>query len=169
MEKLIHNFGIDWKLLAAQAVNFFLLLIILKKFAYAPILTILRARKERIEKGICDAEMAEAKLRESESEKQSILKHAHGEALSIMDATEAKAKSRDDALLAESHKKVEHIVADAKRLIKEEKAKTGEEVFRDTKELVRLGLIKVLGKLPPKDRDAVLIEDALKELRAQNL
>jgi len=34
MSELIHNLGIEWKVLLAQIVNFGLLLVLLKKFLY---------------------------------------------------------------------------------------------------------------------------------------
>ncbi|MBI2056149.1 MAG: F0F1 ATP synthase subunit B [Candidatus Sungbacteria bacterium] len=169
MSELIHNFGIDWKLLAAQAVNFFVLLIILKKFAYGPVLTILRQRRERIEQGISDAEAAGEKLRESEQEKEQILKTAHVEALSIVNTAEETAKKHGEEIIVHANKKVETVVADAKRLIEEEKSKMGDDVLRGGRELVRLGIVKVLGKLPAAERDEVLIEEALKELKTINV
>lgn len=165
MSELIHNFGIDWKLLAAQAVNFFILLVILKKFAYGPVLNILHLRRERIEQGIRDAEEAGRKLQESEREKESLLKAAHAEALSLVDTAEATAKKRGEEIVAHANKKVETVVVDAKRLIEEEKAKMGDEVLRGGRELIRLGIMKVLGKLPPGERDRELIEEALRELK----
>ena len=60
--ELLSNLGINGKLLLAQIVNFFILLYILKRFAYKPILKVLDDRKEKIEKGLRDAENAKDKL-----------------------------------------------------------------------------------------------------------
>ncbi len=169
MEQLIHNFGIDWKLLIAQAVNFFILLALLKKFAYGPVLEILRKRKVRIEDGVRFAYEAEEKLRESGLLQEAILKDAHKEALSIVGASENTAKKRKDEIITESNEKVKIIIADARQAIEEEKAKIGDEVFREAKDLVRLGIMKVLGKLSPGDRDEALIQEALRELTSVKL
>lgn len=165
MSELIHNFGIDWKLLAAQAVNFFILLIILKRFAYGPILEMLRVRKERIEQSIKDAEEAAKKLQEGEQEKQLLLKTAHAEALSIVNASEESGKKRGEEVIAAAHKKVETIATDMKRAIEEEKAKMSDQVMQSARDLIHMGIVKVLGKLPPSERDQELIEEALKELK----
>lgn len=166
MEELIHNFGIDWKLLIAQAVNFFVLLFLLQKFAYGPILKMLHRRKEKIEGGIRFANEAEEKFRMSEKERERVLIQARGEALAIVSSSEDTAKKRGAEIVAESNKKVEAIVLGAKRTIEEEKAKMGEEVFHDAKELVREGIKRVIGKLPAKERDNALIDDALRELKS---
>ncbi len=126
----------------------------------------LRKRKKKIEEGIQFAKDAEEKLRQSSREREAILKKAEEEALRVVSMSEETAKKRESEILAQSNKKVEAVVAGAKRVIEEEKAKMGEELFQKTRSLVEQGIIKVLGKLPPKERDQALIEEALRELKA---
>lgn len=166
MEELIKHFGIDWKLLLAQAVNFLILLVILKKFAYGPIVKILQKRKEEIEKGLKFTAEAKTKLEKIGEEREAVLKESRIEGLNIVSNAENTAKIRKDEILKEAAKKSEALVSDAKRAIGEEKAKMGDEVYKETKELVRLAVAKVLGKLPAEDRDKTLTEEALKELKS---
>ena len=56
------NLGIDIKLLTAQVINFALLLLILRRFAYQPMLQLMDERSARIEQGLKDAEAAAKKL-----------------------------------------------------------------------------------------------------------
>ena len=168
MSELIHEFGIDWKLLLAQAVNFLVLLYVLKRFAYAPILNMLQKRREEIEKGIRMRDEAEENLKQIDVLKEKTLEVAKAEALQIVSKGEAIAKEKKDEILADTAKKSESIIAEAKRLIREEKAKMGEEVFNDAKELVREGVAKVLGKMEPEERDRVLIQKALEELKSNS-
>jgi len=76
MEELFAAFGINWKLLLFQAVNFGLLLAGLTFFLYKPVLKMLRERQALVEKGVKDAEEAERKVKEIEHEKGSILQKA---------------------------------------------------------------------------------------------
>ena len=46
--------GIDWKLLIAQAVNFGILFLVLRRFAYKPMLDFLENRSAQIDKGLKD-------------------------------------------------------------------------------------------------------------------
>ena len=55
MEQLFSQLGIDWHLLLSQAVNFFLLLIVLRVFAYKPLLAFLHERRRKIEEGLAKA------------------------------------------------------------------------------------------------------------------
>ena len=166
MEELIRNFGIDWKLLIAQAVNFFILFLLLKKFAYKPILQALKKRKDEIEKGLRFTHEAEEKIKNIERLKEDALKKVNLQALTIVSEAEGTAKKHKDEIVQGAHKKVETIIADSKRLIEQDKAKMGEKIYEDAKSLIRLGLLKVLDKLPSEEKDKKLIQDALNELKA---
>lgn len=169
MSELIKHFGIDWKLLLAQAVNFFILFFLLKRFAYGPILKMLRKRREDIEKGIKFSKEAEEKMEQIEELKENTLKTANTQALTIVNKAEETGKVRKDEIIREANKKVETIVADAKKIIEEEKSKMGDEVYKNAQTLIELGLQKVIGKIPSAERDKKLIEEALKELRGVRL
>lgn len=166
MSELIHNFGIDWKLLLAQAVNFFVLLFLLQRFAYKPILKMLKKRKEEIEKGLEFTKAAKEELKKTGELREETLKQAQTEALALVTVAEETGKKKKEEILSDAHRKVEGIVADAKRVIEEEKAKMGQNVQKNAEELVRAGVAKVLGRLSPEERDAYLIKEALKELKS---
>ncbi len=165
MSELIKHFGIDWRLLIAQAINFFILLILLKKFAYGPILKMLRKRREEIEKGVKFTKEAREKLEQIEELKEQTLKTANSQALTIVTKAEESAKVRGEKIIQETNKKVETIVTDAKKAIEEEKAKMGDEVYKNSQILISMGLARVIGKISPAERDKELIAEALKELK----
>ena len=51
MQQLLSQLGINWELLVSQAVNFALLLIVLRLFVYKPLLKLLHDRRARIQDG----------------------------------------------------------------------------------------------------------------------
>jgi len=165
MSELIKHFGIDWKLLIAQAINFFILLFLLKKFAYGPILKMLHLRREGIERGLKASREAEEKLEQIEELKEDTLKKARRQALTIVGQAEKSAKTRQEEIIQGGHQKAELVMADAKKVIEEEKAKIGEEVYKNAETLIKLGLEKVLGRMPAKERNEILIQEALRELK----
>ena len=165
MEELIRNFGIDWKLLLAQAVNFFILLFLLKKFAYQPLFDLMRRRREEIESGLRFAEKAKEELAAIAQTREKELQKARSEALNVVTQAEELGKSKRDELVREAHKKVEGVVSGARRLIEEEKAKMGEVVAKDARVLIQRGLEKVIGVMPSEEKNTSLIDSALRELR----
>ena len=165
MSEFITHFGIDWRLFLAQVVNFFVLLVLLKKFAYKPILAMLAKRRKEIEKGFELRAEAEETLKRADELREQTLQRARVDALAVVnDAVEA-GKKRQDEIVAEAAKKSEAIVHDAKRIIAQEKAIMGDEVYATAHELIRKGLVKVIGKMSAAERDQTLIREALAELK----
>ena len=165
MAELIQNFGLDWRLLLAQAVNFFILLFLLKRFAYGPILNALKTRKTKIEEGIRFGKEAEKRLGEIDILREEKLQEARQDALKLVSGAEETAKKKKAEIVAEAQRKVEGVIADAKRTIAQERAKMDEELYKDAEEGVRAGIGKVLGELPSEVRDRNLIQKALRELK----
>ncbi len=169
MQEFITHFGIDWKLFLAQIVNFSVILFVLRKFAYQPILKILRDRRETIEKGIEMSKEAEKNLKESDEMRNRTMQQAHTEALGIVNRAEQIGKDKQEEIAKETDKKVEGIISDARRVIQTERSKMSDEVYRDAEALVRLGIARVIGKLPASERDNKLISEALSELKSLSL
>ncbi len=165
MSELLHNFGVDWRLLIAQAVNFFVLLAVLWKFAYQPILGIFRKRRADIAQGLADAREAGEHLARVEKIGEGKLNAARQDALGIVNQAESLGKQRREEILAEAAHKGEMVLADAKRAAGEEQAKAEELFFANAEELMREGIAKVLGRQTPEARDRELIRQALTELK----
>lgn len=165
MGELLHNFGVDWRLLAAQAANFLVVLIVLKRFAYRPIIEILRKRREEIERGLRAAQEADQHLAQVDELKEAAAREAREQALLRVSEAEDIAEKRKEEIAQEATRKGEAIIREAKRIIEQEKAKIQEEVYAEAHGLIRIGLARVLGKMPAKERDEALIQEALRELK----
>ncbi len=165
MQEFITHFGIDWKLFLAQIVNFSVILIVLRKFAYKPILKMLSDRREKIEQGIEMAALAEKNLKESDEMRNRTLQQAHADALGIVNNAEAIGKEKQDQILKETDVKVEGIITDARRVINAERTNMRDEVYHDAQDLVRMSLAGVIGKMSVSERDNKLISEALAELK----
>ena len=64
--EIIRNFGIQPVLLLAQIVNFLIILYLLQKFFYKPIVKLLEQRKKRIEESLKNADLIEEKLKKTQ-------------------------------------------------------------------------------------------------------
>jgi F-type H+-transporting ATPase subunit b len=166
MGDLIHNFGVDWKLLLAQVVNFAILFFLLKKFAYAPVLAMLRKRREEIKAGIAMKAEAEKTLGEVEEIKSATSQRAQEEALALMKRTEEAAIERKEEIISDANVRGEILVAEAKQKAEKEAEKIEEQVMREAEVLVREGIKQVLRKMPAGERDEELIKGALAALKS---
>src|SRR6266568_4106121 len=70
------TFGWNWKLFLAQVVSFCIVALLLRKFAYKPILAVLEDRRRKIEEGQLNAEKIRKELAEAEKRYQEIVAKA---------------------------------------------------------------------------------------------
>ena len=71
--EFLKEFGIQPTLLIAQIVNFLIILFILKKFFYKPIIKLLDDRKKKIEESLKNAELIEERLKQTEEKSAQII------------------------------------------------------------------------------------------------
>src|SRR3990167_6839778 len=70
---IFENFGIQPTLLFAQIVNFVIILYLLKRFFYKPILKVLDERKKKIEESLRNADLIETKLQKTDENSKKII------------------------------------------------------------------------------------------------
>lgn len=157
------NLGIDWKLFLAQAINFLVLLFILRRYAYRPMLEFLETRSDRIEQGLKDAEAAQVKLAQMETKEKATLATARDEARAIVNAAEAAAKKRDAERLAETEVKTKRFLEDARVKIEEEKQRVLSEAKQEIASLVVLSVEKILKEKIDGEKDKALIKQMIQE------
>ena len=165
MSELISKLGIDWKLLIAQIVNFLVLLFVLWKFAYGPILAMLEKRQKKIEKGLKDAEAAGKKLEESEEKQKEILKRARTEAKDIVEKARIQAEKAKSEIAVEAKVQAEKIITSAKAEIEQEKQKTIAEIKSEIGGLVVAAAEKIVGEKMDAEKDKKLIEEAISKAK----
>jgi F-type H+-transporting ATPase subunit b len=138
------NIGVDWKLLLAQVVNFGILLWVLKRYAYQPMLKMMDERTAKIERGLLDAEAAQVKLREMEEKEKAVLLEARAEAKKILADTDEAAKKRDALKVAETEERVKKLLADAEMKISDDRSKMLAEAKNELAETVLLAVERIL-------------------------
>jgi F-type H+-transporting ATPase subunit b len=89
--EIAHGFGVTWQLLISQIILFVIVALALKKFAYGPILDCLEQRRERIAKGLADAEKSGVELAKAQAKAQELLTQAGTQANKIIEEARAAA------------------------------------------------------------------------------
>ncbi len=161
---ILNQFGVKPLLLAAQVVNFLILLFILKKFLYKPILKVLEERKKRIEDSLRNAETIEKKLLKTQEDSEKILAKALEEAQKITEETK-----KDIAIMKEEGKlqaeqQAADIIRKTEEIIKMEKEKMMVEVKAEVGSLIVTVFQKVTGKSLTKEDQRKIIEREVKNI-----
>src|SRR5712691_13282161 len=85
------TFGWNPWLFLSQVISFVIVALLLRRFAYKPILAVLEERRQRIEQGLLNAELIKKQLAEAEQRYAEILTKANADAQRMID--EARASS----------------------------------------------------------------------------
>jgi len=159
--ELFDALGLNVKILLAQLVNFAVLLFVIYKFAYGPIMKVLSDRQEKIESGIKNADEAQKKLQEAVAKESEVLKIAREEAQKIINKAEEIGKKNKEEIIIEAKKQTEIILANAEKKIEEEKNKMFAEVKGKIADLVVMATEKLIDEKIDANKDKGLIEKSL--------
>lgn len=138
MDGLLATFGVNWKILLAQGFNFGLLLFLLWKFLYTPILKMVDDRKSMMMKGVEDAKKAAEKLFRAEKEGQDIVTKASQTAESLYETTRTRAEEKGASILEEARRR-----ADSERVDTRARAEAEAKAIRKAseKEIARAAVL----------------------------
>lgn len=160
--EILKDFGVQPILLAAQVINFLILLFILKKFLYGPILKVLENRKQRIETSLKNAEEIELKLRETQEKVDQMLARAYGEGQKILNESQKSALQLKDEILQKAAYQAQTIIKKGEETIRVEKELMMSEAKMEILDLVAVVFEKLTGKVLSKDDQRKIME---KEMR----
>ncbi len=162
MGELINQLGIDWRSLLSQAVNFLILLLVLRFFVYKPVIRILKERKAKVEEGLAKAKEADERLYQIEEIGKEKLKEAEGEALGILRKTEERAKGVETKLLEEAKRKEAEELEKTANLLKAKEEESRMAMKKEAAKMVKDAIIRTV-ELSPDKIDEALIRKAVEE------
>ena len=163
MGNLVSSLGIEWKELIAQAINFGLLVFILTKLLYKPVMKSIEAKEKAIQ-GAKDMSLdMEKKLEESAEAQKKVLDKARAESEKIIKNTEASAAVLKKNLLEEAKHQAETIVKQGEAKIREENDKLRRDIKKEVGTLVADVVEKTVGKYIDENAKHSLKDEASKE------
>jgi len=144
MDEIVRVFGLDWKLLLVQAVNFGILLFVLWYFLYRRIIAMLDMRKARIEEGVRAADEATARLKAIEDERAAIIAEAVRKAQEQSAVAQARTEEQVRDMLAEATAKATRTLEDAQARAKEYQENARRTAEKEIAQIAMLTAEKVL-------------------------
>src|SRR5256884_4551594 len=158
------TFGWNWQLFLSQVISFSIVAILLRKFAYKPILAVLEDRRRKIEEGQLNAEKIRKELAEAEKRYKEIVGKANADAQRMIDEARESSAHLADRKQQEAIAAAEQIVAKAKEAAAFEHERQMQNLKRELGRLVVDTTAKVTGKvLTPEDQKR-LQEEAARQI-----
>jgi F-type H+-transporting ATPase subunit b len=145
-------------------ITFLVLLALLAKFAWGPLLRALESRQEMIRKSLDDAEEARRELERLHLESAQILKQARVQGESIMSQSRSDAERLREELKQKARAEADTIVRTAGRQIQLETAQALQQIRREAADLSVMIASKLIQRNLSKEDNDRLIEDALKQV-----
>jgi F-type H+-transporting ATPase subunit b len=160
MDKL----GIQPSLLFAQVVNFSIIVVVLAKLLYKPILTALEKRKKEIEKGLALTEKLEQEEAKLNEKRERVLGEARNEALAIVEEAKKQGKSAEKEIVAQAHHEAQEIIARARTENEKLRSALEKDIRRQTVELASTMAKWLLSQTLTGEDKHTIIEKHLREL-----
>ena len=164
MPEIFTKLGLDVKLIVAQAVNFVLLLVILHRVTYKPILGMLKKRSDIIDKSLKQAQKIEEELQRTEKDRLKEMKKAREKYHALVAEAERTGKQKKEEMTREAKRKTEEIIARAKEEIRNEKEKSIREARQEIADLAIKISKKIVGRNIDEEKERELIKNTLAKI-----
>ncbi|WP_196596132.1 F0F1 ATP synthase subunit B [Pectinatus frisingensis] len=160
--------NIDGTLLA-QLVNFIVLVILLKKFAYKPIMKMLHDRQAKIANSIESAENDEKKAQQVLGEYQKQLADARVSAQSIVDKAMKRAQEEHDVSIAQTKQEIEQMRKNAKEDIARDRERAAMQLKGEVVSLSMAAASKIIAVNIDESTNKKLVGDFIEKLDKDKL
>lgn len=158
------TFGWNLGLFLSQVISFVVVALLLRQFAYKPILKVLHERRDRIAEGLRNADKIKQQLAEAEQRHAEILAEANAEAQRMIDEARESAGHVAERREQEAIASAEQIMAKAREASALEHERTMSELKRELGRLVVDTTAKVTGKVLTSDDQRRLQEEAMRQM-----
>lgn len=151
--------GVNWGDILFQLVMFIVLMALLKKFAWGPLMGIMKQREEHVANEITAAENSRQEAHKLLEEQRSLLKEARSEAQNLIESAKKQGDIQRDEIIATARTEAERIKESAKLEIEQQKEKAVAAIREQVAHLSVLVASKVIEKeLSAADQDKLINE-----------
>jgi F-type H+-transporting ATPase subunit b len=144
--------------------TFLILVVVLGKFAWKPLIKVLEEREQGIRRAIDDAQTARSSAEQIKLQLEKELSGARDQANAMIAAAQADARKRRDQLMSEAEGDARRVIEQARRQLDEERNKAMQEVRKDIARLTLVLTEKVLGQPAVIKEPAALVDSVLADL-----
>ena len=156
--------GLDLGLFVAQLVNFALVLLILWRLAWKPLLSVMESRRQEIARGLEHAEQAKAELAAANAERDNLVKEARREARIVIDASKVDAERERAEAAAALKAELDGQLAESRNVLERERSSMLRSVKSEIADLVVAATEKVSGQTVKGDTQDKLVKEAIAEI-----
>ena len=158
--------GVDAKSILFQIINFAIVLFVLYKIAYKPIIKVIEERRHTVENSLQTAKEIEQAKQEFTEHQKLIINDARSKAESIIQEGQTQAKAIINDAETQARERVTQMIKEAEARIEQSANDARGQIRHEIVELVALATEQVLGEKLDKQKDESLIVNSIKDLTA---
>src|SRR5664279_2821162 len=159
---------IDWFTVGAQAINFIILVWLLKRFLYKPILDAVDARERRVATELADADAKKAEALKERDEFQHKNEEFDQQRTALLSKATEEAKAERQRLIGEARQAADALSAKRQETLRSDAHNLGEAISRRTRQEVFAIARKALTDLATTSLEERLAEVFTRRLREMN-
>jgi F-type H+-transporting ATPase subunit b len=163
---LFETFGVNWPFFIAQLINFVIVFLVLKKFAFGPIQQILEQRKQRIADGESKLKQIEQQLADSAKHTEEVIAKANADAKRLIEEAKSSASALSESKAQEAVATAQGIIAKAEAAAKAERAQIAADLKREFGRLVANTAQNATGGKLTADQQRAINEESLTRVEA---
>jgi F-type H+-transporting ATPase subunit b len=164
--EIMKTFNVTWPLFISQCISFLLVAILLKKFAFGPVQTMLELRRGKISAGEEKLKHIEKQLAESEATTAAAIAKANEEAVRLINEAKQGASMFSEQKSQEAIAQAQQILAKAEAAARADRDRLNLELKREFGRLVAATTSQVTGKILNSDDQKRINEDALAKVES---
>jgi F-type H+-transporting ATPase subunit b len=164
--RTLHSLGVDWYKLGGQLICFAIIMAVLWRYAYKPVLAILQQRRERIAESVTNADKIKAELASTELARQEILNKAAAQANKMIEEARQAAARVQEQETQKAIAQAEQIIAKARDAAAADHARMLGELKKEVGALVAQTTAAVTGKILTPEDQRRLAEETRRQLAA---
>ncbi len=155
--------------LIAQIINFLVLVFIMVKFAYKPLLEILEKRKNKIASDLESAEQDKLMAAKLKQEYETQLAEARSQAQAIVDKANKLAEQTKEEMIQQARQEHERLLKAAQDQIEREREKVVKELRSEVVTLSMLAATKIIGENMDSKANAKVVNDFIDKLDEEKI
>ena len=154
IDAFVGQFGLAWSKFFAQVIIFWIVFMILKKYAFGPILGMLEQRRQRIADGEAKLEKISKDAADAAKNSQAIIDKAEADAARVVKEADEAAKALQDRRQQDAVASANSIIAKAREAAQLEQEQLMSQLKREFGRMVSEATTRVTGKVLNNDDQA---------------
>ncbi|MCB1228315.1 MAG: F0F1 ATP synthase subunit B [Verrucomicrobiales bacterium] len=165
-DQIATDFGLAWPKFIAQVITFLVVYLVLKKYAFGPILAMLETRRQRIADGEAKLEKIAKDLAEAEANAKAVVDQANTEASRLVKEADDSAKILAERKQQDAIHEANQIMAKAREAAQLEHEQLMSQLKREFGRMVSDATARVTGKVLTDDDQKRINQETTAEVSA---